>query len=333
MKSRGGIITLIILLSIIVVILISIMVLALINRNSDFKVSFFSFGDKTKLISQNEYDINGLEYIYIEASSSNVKFIEGSSDKVKVTIYGGENEKFNVNLTDNRLDIIKDNSTFHVFVFFAWYREEIIVEIPKMYDGDIGIKLSSGNVEMIDLDKSNVDIECSSGNVKCGNIYNGSIRTSSGNIFVGNGNELNLKASSGNIKVGNVVKATSETSSGGIQLESGDDVQLRATSGSIKVGNINRITAKTSSGSIKINSVNGYLDLSSTSGGIKIEECSLTENSNIHATSGSVSVNKTNDIYIDASSTSGSRKVNNGDRKSDTELKISTTSGSIKVNE
>lgn len=102
--------------------------------------------------------------------------------------------------------------------------------------------------------------------------------------------------------------------------------------GSIRAQNAGKIKAKANSGSIKISSVSEWLELETTSGSIKIVECNLKENSSIRASSGSVSIDKINDVYMSAETTSGSRKVENTDRKADVELKINTTSGSIRVN-
>ena len=45
----------------------------------------------------------------------------------------------------------------------------------------------------------------------------------------------------------------------------------------------------------------------------------MTENSSIQATSGGVNITKLNDVYVDANATTGSVKVQNNDRKLDTE--------------
>lgn len=59
-----------------------------------------------------------------------------------------------------------------------------------------GIKLSSGNTNICDLENANVQIESRSGNVKCGNINTANIQASSGCIQIGNVKEAELKASS-----------------------------------------------------------------------------------------------------------------------------------------
>lgn len=108
---------------------------------------------------------------------------------------------------------------------------------------------------------------------------------------------------------------------------------IQVTSGTIKAEKANKITARATSGGIAVNEINGYCDLYCNSGTIKVEKCYLSENSSIRTTSGGVVVKETNNIFIDAHATSGGVKVNESDRKSDVELKISTTSGGIKVNQ
>lgn len=123
-----------------------------------------------------------------------------------------------------------------------------------------------------------------------------------------------------------------EASSGNIKLGDIKNVQINTTSGVIVAQNVERISARATSGNIKINSISQFCELSTKSGAIRIEACNLTENSSIQATSGGVHIQRLNDVYVDAKAISGSVKIENNDRKSDIELKINTTSGSIKVN-
>ena len=81
-----------------------------------------------------------------------------------------------------------------------------------------------------------------------------------------------------------------------------------------------------------IESVDGKLNLETTSGDIKIGKLNLTSNSSIGVTSGDVIISKTNDIYIDAHVVSGDTRINTNNRKADVELKVKTISGDIIVN-
>lgn len=204
MGNKGVKICMIILLAVIAISLISIMVIAIVNKDKSYKVSLFSMGDHTEKLFEKEYPISEIEKINVNTNSSNVKLIEGAQDKAKVTIYGVEGTVFEVNQNDKELEIREESHNYHIFALFFWAREEIIVELPKSYIGTADIKVTSGNVEVSDLEGLDVKIEGKSGNIRCGNVKNAEINVSSGNISIGNCNRANLKANSGNIRAGDI---------------------------------------------------------------------------------------------------------------------------------
>lgn len=283
----------IIILVIIAVILTGLMLQIIMSKNGNFKIVFFNFGTD-KLLEQ-EFNIDEVNSIKVNATSSTIKFEESYSEKVKITMYGINGQKVEANINDSVLDIRKESNVFGCF--FCYYNDEIIVEIPKNYDKEISIKVSSGDVSILDLEKANINVEYTSGNIKCGNVNNANICGMSGNIEIGNGNEMNLKA----------------------------------TSGRIQAGECKRISAEVKSGDIKINKVTEYCRLSTTSGNIKVEECNIIENSSMKVKSGNISILSVNDVYVDANTTSGNVKVTNNNHKADIELKLEATSGNITV--
>lgn len=207
MENKGVKICMIILLIIVAIILISIMVIEIIEQDKPHKTSFLGIGDNTELIFENEYSINEIENITINASSHNVKFNEGNSDKVKVTIYGAKDDIFDVKQNEKNLNISKESHNFYIFALFYLCREEIIVEVPKDYKRNIEIDTQSGNVEVASFEDINLKINSNSGNVKCGNINSAKICTTSGNIDAGDILEKGiLSAKSGNIRAGNITE-------------------------------------------------------------------------------------------------------------------------------
>lgn len=297
MQSKVLKIVLIILLIVVAIILISFMIFAIINKDKNYRVSFFTFGDKTKKLYENEYNIEEIRNIVIDTSSSNVKFQESDTDKVKVTVYGYEDEEVNVILEGDKLKIKKENNVFRI-ICIAWCKEEVLIEIPKSYNHDIEIKTFSGNVEMTDLKEANIQIQISSGNVTCGNMKNAI-----------------MQASSGEIKIGEV-----------------ENAEIKIISGNMKVEKANSIKGTTTSGNIEVNHIDEFCELSCTSGDIKVESCILNQDSIISVKSGNVKISNLYDVYVEAKATSGNVKVENNDRKSDTILKITTISGNINVN-
>lgn len=140
MKSKKGKIVLIILLSILAVILISGMVIVMVNKDRDYSISIIGFGNRTELLDEKEFDVNEIKNISIDLSSSKVKFVEGTSNKVKVTAYGLPKEKVNINVNENTLEINKERTRIYLISFFLWNKNEVIVELPKDYTGDIRYK-------------------------------------------------------------------------------------------------------------------------------------------------------------------------------------------------
>lgn len=333
MKSKGAMIMTIILLAIIAILLISILVVTIVNSGEEGKISFFGIGNQTQILVQKEIEMSEIDKIKVDVSSANVKIVEGNEEKAKVTIYGYQEEKYDV-ISENQELAIKQKDTFHIFILFlVSVKREVKIELPKSYEGEIAIRATSGNTQITDLEKTNITVESTSGNVKCGNLKNGKVKTTSGNILVGNADEISLQASSGNIQSGNMRKGKIETTSGGIKAEMAEEIEAKATSGGIRIEKANQISAKTNSGSIHIEQINDSCNLSATSGGIQIKHCQLSQNSEIHATSGSVAIEELQNAYVETSTTSGSAKVANNDRKAESVLKITTTSGNIKINQ
>ena len=335
MKNKGIKITLIIILVTIVIALVNFMIYAIINRNNDYSVKFslIAFGDNTEKIFEKEYEPGELDRINVDVSSSNVLIEKADVDKIKVTAYGEKDEKINETINNNELSITKSKTKVFIFAMFYWCDEKIIIQVPNDCDEEFNIQTSSGDIVAPNLENNVINLESTSGKIQCGNINNGKIESSSGDILIGNGNEVTLKASSGSIKAGNFNKLSAEASSGDIEVGTiSEDATIKTASGKIVLNGANKLKAEAISGDIKINSIESYCEISSTSGNIIIDTINITENSSIKANSGNVVINNKNDIYVETETGSGDSDIQNNNRMSEIVLKISTTSGNIKVN-
>ena len=107
MGNKNITIMLIVLLTIIIIALISIMVISIVDKSC--KIKFLAFGNKTKILFQNDYDVEEIKNIKISSE----------------------------NTIDNKLQIEKINNSFYVFSFFMFVKQEVLVEIPKDYNGEI----------------------------------------------------------------------------------------------------------------------------------------------------------------------------------------------------
>ena len=333
MKNKGIKIVLIIILAILVIALVNFMIYAIINRNNDYSVKFslIAFGDNTEKIFEKEYEPGELDRINVDVSSSNVLIEKADVDKIKVTAYGEKDEKINETINNNELSITKSKTKVFIFAMFYWCDEKIIIQVPNDCEQEFNIHTSSGDIAAPNLENNVINLESSSGKIECGNINNGNFKSSSGDITVGNGNEITIQTSSGSIKAGDFNKLSAEASSGDVEVGKVGESTIKTSSGKILVESAKRLQAEASSGEIDINTIEEYCNLVTSSGSIEIDSLNITENSNINAKSGDVDIRSKNDIYIETETGSGDADVTNNNRMSEIVLKITTTSGSIKV--
>lgn len=345
--KNGSKIVIIILLTILAIGLTGVMVFEIVHRGKGERMKVLTIGNKTTKLLEQEYEANEIEQIEVKTQSSRIELVEGDTSKIRVTAYGIEDETVEVKQIGTKL-VIEKPPVFHLFIFFAWCDEKMIVEVPKGTIKEYNLETASGNIQVSDLTEGHLKVKSTSGRIQVGNgaelvaqstsgkiiaknFQKAEMKTTSGGIEIGNLKEGKLESTSGSIRCGNMEKGNVKTTSGSIHI--GDTVELTAqsTSGKIGIQTAEKITAKTTSGSIAIEKIDGFCELTSTSGSIKVGECSLKENSEMSAKSGSVHLKKTNSFYTDAKTTSGSVKIENNDRKAETELKIKTTSGRIRV--
>ncbi len=333
MKNKVVKIVLIIILAILVIALVNIMIYAIINRNNDYSVKFslIAFGNNTEKIFEKEYEPEDLDKIAVDVSSSSVFIEKADVDKIKITAYGEKDEKINDTINNNELSIRKSKTKIFIFAMLYWCDEKIIIQVPNDCDEKFDIHTSSGDILAPNLENNIINLESSSGKIECGNINSGSFKSSSGDITVENGNEITLQTSSGSIKAGNYNKLSAETSSGDVEVGNIGEGTIKTSSGKILVNEAKRLQAEASSGNIDISKINEYCNLKTSSGSIDIETLNIIENSVISANSGNVDINSKNDIYIETETGSGDADVKNNNRMAEIVLKITTTSGSIKV--
>mgnify|MGYP005805875217 FL=1 len=333
MKNKGVKIALIIILAILIIALVNFMIYAIINRNNDYSVKFslIAFGDNTEKIFEKEYEPEELDKINVDVLSSNVIIEKADVDKIKVTAYGEKDEKINETINNNELSITKSKTKVFIFAMFYWCDEKIIIQVPNDCEQEFNIHTSSGDIAAPNLENNVINFETSSGKIECGNINNGNFKSSSGDITVGSGNEITIQTSSGSIKAGDFNKLSAEASSGDVEVGKVGESTIKTSSGKILIESAKRLQAEASSGEIDINTIEEYCNLVTSSGSIEIDSLNITENSNINAKSGDVDIISKNDIYIETETGSGDADVTNNNRMSEIVLKITTTSGSIKV--
>lgn len=139
----------------------------------------------------------------------------------------------------------------------------------------------------------------------------------------GTSSDIDSKLDLGDININTV--------SGDINLRNAKTVNVKTTSGDISLENTTGLDAKTVSGDISVDKIDNTLEIGTTSGDVTIEEINLNTNSKIKTISGDVSIRRTNDIFIETSTSSGDVKINKNNRHAECELDVKTTSGDITI--
>lgn len=244
MKYRGTIITMIVMLSIIIVLLVGILYLGITNKGS---INLFSFGTykAEEIIFDKTYDIALIKNIEVLSSAGDVRFEENNNSNIRVVVYGKEDGGLKVNLEEEKLTVDYKKHNVNL-ISFGGYSSEVIVYLPKDYDKDINVKVDYGNVEVTSLEKANINVQESCGNVELGKVKNVDIENNFGNVKIEEVlNKLNIKTDCGDVKIDKIdIKENSSISCdmGDVKIKEANDIYIEAKVdlGDCKIANNNR---------------------------------------------------------------------------------------------
>ena len=295
MKNNGIIITLIIILSIIIIGLIVFLCLTL---NGRLHFGFRNFGVKSKkVIFDTTYEVESIDNLEILSKAGDVNFEESTDDKIRVLVYGENENDLNVDLNENKLKVNYANYK-KVNFGFNFYLNDIIIYIPKDYSKQINIDMNYGDIKAIDLENATMNIKEDCGDIKLGKVK-----------------DIDIKNSYGDIDIEQVL----------------DKTKIEAKCGDIKLGKVKDIEIENNYGDIDIGLISDKFTIEANCGDIKLDRIEISENSSIKSNLGNVKIKETNDIYIEAKTDLGDVKVNTNNRHSEIILKIDSDCGDIKV--
>lgn len=303
----------IVILSIIIVILLGIMVSCLIFKN----VKFFSFkvGKSEELINES-YNINNINNIEVDLVSADVNIKENEVDnEIKVILKGNRDEidRYEVKLDGNKL-VIRETRKVYIFNFWFFYEEDnVTIYVPKVYNKDMKLKTTSGDIETYTNLNSNMDIKSTSGDITLMEV-----------------NNLNAKTVSGEIEVGSCYDTKVESTSGDVNVDKAYNIEAKTVSGEITLGDVYNVVANSTSGDIDIRSMRD-IEIGTVSGEVTLDNVVMSHNGKIKTTSGDVTINNINDVYVSGKSTSGDIDVAGNNRHAEIELEVKTTSGNVRV--
>lgn len=233
MKNKGLIITLIILLVIVIALLIGFLVLCL-TGNISFKGGFrigMKKGDQ--LIYNEVYDIQTVKMIDINQDAGDIIFENTEENNIRVEVYGEKKSDAEVSLISNELKIKFNNGNngWHFFNF-GGVSGDIKIYIPSTYAGNIKIKNDAGDIRLVNLENSNMDIDCDAGNIEIDKAKDAVVKCDAGNLEIGTIlNKCNIKVNSGNVHIEKVkLKEDSKikVDMGNVSIDEAEDIYVDA---------------------------------------------------------------------------------------------------------
>ena len=305
-KSKLGL-ALVIFVAIITV--LSIFMILFVPRNS-----FYIGPGLARLRHTTSFNINNNTTLDMTAYSDNIYFLYGNNDELVIKeFYASSSKKASIQHSGQTVTF-RGEQQFNMMMFGA-INEKIEVYLPRNFNGDIRVNISSGTIRSdINMVADSLSFESTSGTIRLNKLTanNINVRASSGSIRIDeiNGNAT-VRASSGTIKINRLVGiAEVETSSGTISvMDVRGGVAAKASSGSVKVGVIEllaNISATTTSGTVTLElprSSAFKFSADTNSGTIRTDfDNNLTFNSRKNSASGDVGENPVYTVYAKASS-------------------------------
>ena len=263
MKSKGIIIALLIIISVIIFALV-IFLVGVLNGRVDMGFLNFGMRKSETIIFDKEYKLEEIDKIEVLSSAGDVTFEESENDEIRVVAYGKENSKLDVQLNNNKLKV-DYSKTNNQWISFNRYSNDITIYIPSKYVGEIKVKNDFGECKICDLKDSTMDLEVNCGNIKVGEVKNLEAKCDLGNIRAEKIlNKCNLEANCGDIKIE--------------ELQIQENSSMKCDLGSVKIKRINDIyvDANVDLGSTKLGKNNRQsevtLKVDVDCGDLKIEE-------------------------------------------------------------
>lgn len=308
-------------------------------------------------------DLQGIDTIYVETTSSDITLTSSDSNEVRAHFYGSYSTSSNsfkpelvVTRNGDKLLIKIEDSVGLVLSYISNLRLEVY--IPSQYSESVKVKSASGKVVFGELSIKELSLETSSGNIQTEAVsaQKANIDTSSGEVkFKGKFTELKVKSTSGDIISDNVEAEDSkfESSSGAIKFNgkfseltaistSGDitsasietkSSKFESSSGEIAVsGSLANITAKTTSGDITLSSTeNPQTILIITNSGRTRLELPDSAGFKLTCKSGSGEINSDFPVTVITTNNRNEHKLDGTVGDGIGSVKITSTSGDINI--
>lgn len=263
MKSKGLIVTLIILLVIVIALLIGFLVLCLngtISFNGGFKI--FSGKKSDNIIYNEQYNIEDVNAINLSQKAGDIIFENIDENVLKVEVYGETKDDAQISLENNELRIEYKNTNSGFFNFNS-VRGDIKIFAPSSFVGKIRIKNDAGETKIQNFENTDIDLDCDAGNVKIDKVKNVNVKCDAGNVEIGTIlNQCNMKMNCGNLKVDEMnlnADSNVEADMGNIRIKRINDVYVdaKADLGRCNIGK----SVRSSSVTLRVDCDMGNIDI------------------------------------------------------------------------
>lgn len=293
MKNRKWIIGSIILLSILSILFIILLFFLLNGRMKFFSFPVSSTVSKELVLDQT-YD-SSFQQVKVDADAADIDIKPSSDQKVRVVIYGDEDET----TVDTDYQILSIVSKQEPCTFFCFSRKvaKIEVYLPSNFDQLIEVHDAYGDVTIDEFLASNIVVE-----ENCGAVL---------------------------IKGGNQVKVDNDY--GDVEIKRANDIDIKESAGDVIIGKVSNATIRNSYGDIQIKEVLNFLDIQEDCGDVEINRITLKQDSKISNSYGSIRIGYTNEVYMDAKTDLGDVKIKQNFPKADVTLKLDNSCGDIEV--
>lgn len=278
MRSKGLIITLIIVLSCFVLVLTGSLVFVLTKMDS-FNFGFHFNDSNMELVDSYSVDFREVDKIDLNLNSTDLFFEKSDNDKVLIEYYSNQEKNPKVLYSNSIISINEDSFNNSCFGFCNINRK-VVIYIPSEFINDIDIKTKSGDIKS-DVSLSKVNFSTMSGDVFLNDVSSSIISTVSGDVSLGMVNTTNISTTSGDVKLQNIL----------------DNLDINTISGDVFVSNLDikiNSNIKTVSGDVFItnNESNCYVDFKTTSGDSRINKSDRKSDIvlEVRTTSGDISV-------------------------------------------
>lgn len=287
-NNKSLIITNIILLSCIIVGLLIFMIFGMYGK--------LDFYGGSKLVDTKTFKDLNLNNVIVDVKSYDIKLEENTTNEIEVLVYGNEKTKNNLEIESSN-GILKVKQPKSTICFgFCFGSSNIIIKVPKNYQGKYDINTISGEI----ISKVNFYSE-----------------------------DNNVGSTSGDISLQDVASSSIKSTSGDIKINSLNNSKVKTTSGDIDLNTLKNSDVSSTSGEIEISEFIGSGEIETTSGDIRISRFEILGNTSITSVSGDIKLKLLNEAYIIAESVSGDKNIKAS--RGEYDLRLKTISGDITV--